>query len=77
MDYFQILSTVMQGDIKAPSLFVIMLDYEERPINYRGGAVTALCFCSMKLGKQGIFYAINVEISKVGLLLYAKAIYFN
>ena len=38
MDYFQILSMVMQGDIKAPSLFVIMLDYEERPINYRGGS---------------------------------------
>ena len=57
MDYFQILSTVMQGDIKAPSLFVIMLDYEKRLINYRGGEVTALCFCSMKLGKQGSFYA--------------------
>ena len=41
MDYFQILSTFMQGNIKAPSPFVIMLDYEERPINYRGGAVTA------------------------------------
>ena len=48
MDYFQILSTVMQGNIEAPSLFVIMLDYEERPINYREGAVTALCFCSSK-----------------------------
>ena len=47
MDYFQILSTVMQGDIKAPSLFVIMLDYEKRPINYRGGEVTALCFCNL------------------------------
>ena len=57
MDYFQILSTVMQGDIKAPSLFVIMLDYKKRPINYRGGEVTALCFRSMKLGKQGSFYA--------------------
>ena len=52
MDYFQILSTVMQGDIKAPSLLAIMVDYEERPTNYRGGAVTAFCFCSMKLGKQ-------------------------
>ena len=57
MDYFQILSTVMQGDIKAPSLFVIMLDYDKRPINYREEAVTALFFCSMKLGKQGSFYA--------------------
>ena len=75
MDYFQILSTVMPGDIKAPSLFVIMLDYEERPKNYRGGAVTAFCFCSMKLGKQSQLLH-NGEISKVGLLLNAKAIYF-
>ena len=31
MDYFQILSTVMQGDIKAPSPFVTMLDMRKDP----------------------------------------------
>ena len=60
----------MQGNIEAPSLFVIMFDYEERPINYRGGAVTVLCWQARQLLR-------NVEISKVGLLLNAKAIYFN
>jgi len=72
MDYFQILSTVMHGDIKAPSLFVIMLDYEERPINYSEGIV--LLFGEIRQARQLLR---NVEISKVGLLLNAKAIYFN